>query len=78
MRWDSARLLCGESNSTILPSSGSRMPMIRRIVVDLPAPLGPSSPKMPPPGISMDRRFTAVCPEKRLVTDSMRTLAAVM
>ena len=47
--------------------------MIIRIVVDLPAPLGPSRPNMPPAGTSSERACTAVWPANRLVMRSRET-----
>ena len=45
-----------------------KMFMIIRIVVLLPAPFGPSKPKIPPRATVIDKFFTAVCPANRLVT----------
>ena len=70
MRAESSRPDKGPPKSVTWPSSGSIMCMIIRIVVDLPAPFGPSSPKTPPVGTSSDSAWTAVCPANRLVMRS--------
>src|SRR5574340_329541 len=72
MRGASDRL-AGSPKTRIAPSSGARMSMIIRIVVVLPAPLGPRRPKIPPWGISSERFRTAVWPANRLVTPTSWT-----
>src|SRR5262245_4881396 len=49
-----------------------------RIDVVLPAPLGPSRPKMSPSGTSKERSFTATNSPNRFVTRSKRTAGAAM
>ena len=46
-------------NSETLPSSGRASPSIMSIVVDLPAPLGPSSATVSPPSMAMSIERTA-------------------
>src|SRR5450759_3075338 len=41
------------------PAVGARIPQSMRMVVDLPAPLGPRNPKISPLLTSKDTRFTA-------------------
>src|SRR5881296_2475228 len=65
-------------NSWTLPSSGWKMSMMTRIEVVLPAPLGPSRPKITPARTESDRPSTAVWPAKRLVTRSSTRMGAVM
>src|SRR2546421_2067989 len=62
--------LTGWPKSSIVPVSGAVMPTIMRIVVVLPAPLGPSSPKMRPARTDRLRSPTAVKSPKRFVTRS--------
>src|SRR5690242_14153568 len=50
------------------PSSAIAWPVSSRIVVDLPAPLGPSRPRQIPSGTSRSRPFTAVIGPKLLTT----------
>src|SRR6185437_14758269 len=52
----------------MVPSSASVWAVSIRIVVDLPAPLGPSSPKQTPCGTTRSRPSTAVIWPKRLTT----------
>src|SRR5579864_6069482 len=52
------------------------MPHSIRIVVDLPAPLGPRNPQMAPVGISNETWSTATNESKRRVRPSARTAAA--
>src|SRR5438094_533857 len=47
------------------PPLGSKMPHSMRMVVDLPAPLGPSTPKISPRLTCRDTSFTAVSEPKR-------------
>src|SRR5580658_10209276 len=58
------------------PESGTRMCMIIRIVVVLPAPLGPSNPRMAPARTFKLTEFTAVTESYALVTFS-RTMASM-
>ena len=57
---------------SISPSSGIACAVSRRIVVDLPAPLGPSRPTQVPSGTSRSRWSTAVRAPKRLTTPRRR------
>src|SRR5882757_9824309 len=50
------------------PLSGIAWPVSIRIVVDLPAPLGPSSPRQIPSGTSRSSPSTAVIAPKRFTT----------
>src|SRR5690606_30606145 len=50
------------------PSSTELCAVRRRMVVDLPAPLGPSSPSTTPWGTSRSRPLTAVMSPKRFTT----------
>src|SRR5882724_11353888 len=43
----------------ICPESGAVMPIIMRMVLVLPAPFGPNSPKTPPCSMLKERSFTA-------------------
>src|SRR5690349_10502087 len=52
------------------PASGRRMPQTIEMVVVLPAPLGPSSPKHCPRGTSNETSFTATRSPYRLLTCS--------
>src|SRR5918999_1070742 len=56
------------SSTRISPSSAIAWPVSSRMVVDLPAPLGPSRPRQIPPGTSRSRPSTAVIDPKRLTT----------
>src|SRR5687768_11485305 len=57
------------SAQTTSPASGSRMPMIMRTNVVLPAPFGPRSARISPGATSIETRSTAVTVAKRLVTE---------
>ena len=57
-----------EPRISISPSSGIACAVSSRIVVDLPAPLGPSRPTHVPSGTSRSRWSTAVSSPKRLTT----------
>src|SRR5918998_61228 len=57
-----------QSSTRISPSSAIACPVSSRMVVDLPAPLGPSRPRQIPPGTSRSRPSTAVIDPKRLTT----------
>src|SRR2546425_12272157 len=52
------------------PESGNRIDMIMRIVVVLPAPLGPMKPYSAPRGTTGSRRSTAVVPPNVFLTPS--------
>jgi hypothetical protein len=52
-----------------VPESGTSRPMIMRIVVDLPDPLGPRNPVTTPGGTSKVRLSTAVDAPYRLVNE---------
>src|SRR3954447_2149695 len=58
----------GRPRISISPSSGSACAVSSFIVVDLPAPLGPSRPTQVPSGTSRSRWSTAVRSPKRLTT----------
>src|SRR5258706_10795763 len=64
--------------SSIFPSSGAVMPTIMRMVVVLPAPLGPRKPKTRPARTSKLRSSTAVKSPKRFVTFSTRNVASLL
>ena len=55
-------------HAQIEPSSAIAWPVSMRIVVDLPAPFGPSRPRQMPCGTSRSRPSTAVIGPKRLTT----------
>src|SRR5260370_39273617 len=55
------------------PEVGGSNPHRMRIVVDLPAPLGPRNPKISPRFTSSETRSTAVKSPKRLTRSSIRT-----
>src|SRR3954451_22961833 len=63
----------GRPRISISPSSGSACAVRSFIVVDLPAPLGPSRPTHVPSGTSRSRWSTAVSGPKRLTTPRMRS-----
>ena len=54
----------------MVPESGIAWPVSIRIVVDLPAPLGPSRPRQVPAGTSRSRPSTARVSPKDLTTSS--------
>src|SRR5690606_12256934 len=58
-----------------LPPSGRYKPAMSLSMVDLPAPLGPSKPKMVPDGMVTDKSFKARTRPNRLVTRSNTTVA---
>ena len=58
------------------PESGSAWPVSSRIVVDLPAPLGPSRPRQMPSGTSRSRPSTAVI-GPNLLTTPRSSIAAI-
>jgi len=60
----------GTPSRLMLPASGSWYGVIRRIVVDLPAPLGPRKPTTCPRSIRQDTESTATMSSNRLVTAS--------
>src|SRR6516165_5283076 len=55
------------------PDVGARSPQRMRIVVDLPAPLGPRNPKISPGATSRETRSTAMKSPKRLTRFSSLT-----
>ena len=55
----------------MLPESGRTRPMMLRMSVDLPAPLGPRRPKQVPGRISRETPSTAVTAPKRFRTESI-------
>jgi hypothetical protein len=59
------------------PSLGTLSPPSRRIIVVLPAPLGPSSPKISPLGISRSTWSTATTSSNRFVSPRRRIAASV-
>ena len=59
---------CGCPNSSIVPLSGTMMFRIMRMVVVLPAPLGPSRPYTVPRGTLSERSRTATCASYRFTT----------
>src|SRR5712691_3422840 len=59
------------------PEVGGNSPQRMRIVVDLPAPLGPRKPKISPRFTSSETRSTAVKSPKRLTRFSVRTAGPV-
>src|SRR5262249_31227458 len=63
-------------STSIHPRSGFRNPAAREKSVVLPAPLGPTRPKIELPGISNDTRSRATVRPKALVKSWMRTAAA--
>src|SRR4051794_3650568 len=63
----------GRPRISISPSSGIACAVSRRMVVDLPAPLGPSRPTQVPSGTSRSRWSTAVRSPKRLTTPCKRS-----
>src|SRR3954454_9769132 len=63
----------GRPRISISPSSGIACAVSRRMVVDLPAPLGPSRPTQVPSGTSRSRWSTAVSSPKRLTTPCRRS-----
>src|SRR3954452_20340470 len=63
----------GRPRISISPASGIACAVSRRMVVDLPAPLGPSSPTHVPSGTSRFSWLTAVRSPKRLTTSRRRS-----
>src|SRR6516165_2866752 len=59
----------------IRPSSGASSPAIRRSVVVLPAPVGPSSTTSSPSPTASDMRVAAATRPKRLLTSDRMTSA---
>ena len=59
-----------------VPALGGMKPASIRMVVDLPAPLGPRKPSTSPRATVKDTSSTAVKPEKRLVRRSISISAA--
>src|SRR5258707_1279156 len=59
--------------TTARPEVGGSSPQRMRMVVDLPAPLGPRKPKISPRATSSVTLSTAVKSPKRLTSFSMRT-----
>eukprot|EP01136_Pigoraptor_vietnamica_P001125 Opistho-1_new@27347 len=53
--------------AVMLPASGVVRPRHMRMVVVLPAPLGPITPRHSPGTMSKHRSLTTVCPPKRLI-----------
>src|ERR1700686_2259 len=60
------------------PEVGGNSPQRIRMVVDLPAPLGPRNPKISPRFTSSETRSTAVKSPKRLTRFSIRTAGPVV
>src|SRR6202166_4131173 len=60
------------------PEVGRSSPQRMRIVVDLPAPLGPRNPKISPRFTSSETRSTAVKSPKRFTRFSIRTAGPVV
>src|ERR1700687_5738758 len=65
--------LTSKPPTTARPDVGAISPHSTRMVVDLPAPLGPRKPKISPGWTSRFRSATAVKSPKRLVSFSMCT-----
>src|SRR3954452_19198177 len=63
----------GRPRTSIAPASGIACAVSRRMVVDLPAPLGPSRPTQVPSATSRSSRSTAVSAPKRLTTPVRRS-----
>src|SRR5215207_8285132 len=78
MRSVAPALRCGCPISAIEPLSGAMMLRIMRIVVVLPAPLGPRSPYTAPRGTASDRSRTATCSAYRLTMFLMSTASSGM
>ena len=72
----STRPAAGRPSTSISPSSAIACAVSSRIVVDLPAPLGPSRPTHVPSGTSRSRPSTAVIAPKRLTTPRRRMARA--
>src|ERR1700689_302776 len=65
-------------STSMSPESASACAVSSRMVVDLPAPLGPSSPKQMPLGTSRSSSSTAVIGPKRLRTRRSEMADSVM
>src|SRR4051794_31924019 len=63
----------GSPRISMWPASGIACAVSRRMVVDLPAPLGPSRPTQVPSGTSRSRWSTAVSAPKRLTAPAKRS-----
>src|SRR5206468_5800126 len=68
----------GRPKASMLPASGPTCPRHMRIVVVLPAPLGPITPRHSPGWISSDRSLTTVFAPYFLTRWAMRKIGAGM
>src|SRR3954469_13574750 len=72
------RSVFGLPNNEMLPESGRMISRIMRMVVVLPAPLGPSRPYTDPRGTWSDKSRTATCSSYRFTTLRMSMASSNM